>query len=102
MEKPNIKGNTEPLLDQDNSPHISGSSHRLTLGILDPERISFCDLAVEHKKKHCEIIKQKGDPGTDGNGKCMGFGRSEEDDEPCQPCKRCKHCTSYEEEAENE
>ncbi len=98
MEKLNIKTTTETPFNQDTSPHISGSSHRLTLGKLDPGRISFYDLTVEHKKKHCEIIKQKGDPGTDGNGKCMGFGRSEEDDEPCEPCKKCKYCTSYEEE----
>lgn len=73
-----------------------------SLGELDSSRIGFYDLAAEHKRKHCEIINREGDPGIDGNGKCMGFGRSEEDDEPCQPCKRCKHCTSYEKEAENE
>ncbi len=46
---------------------------------------------------NCGIIKRIGEPGRDGNGKCMGFGRADGDDEPCEPCKKCKYCTSYEE-----
>lgn len=45
---------------------------------------------------NCGIIKKYGKPGKDGDGKCMGFGRAEGDDEPCDPCKKCKYCTSYE------
>ncbi len=100
--KNKTRTNEGPISGQDTSSHTTGSSSRLTLGRLDPGRIGFYDLAAEHKRKRCEIIKQKGDPGTDGNGKCMGFGRSEDDDEPCQPCQRCKHYTSYEKEAGNE
>lgn len=102
MEKSNIKTTVETPSGRDTSTCIPGSSLHITLGELDSSRIGFYDLAAEHKRKHCEIINREGDPGIDGNGKCMGFGRSEEDDEPCQPCKRCKHCTSYEKEAENE
>lgn len=102
MEKSRIKTTVETPSGRDTSTCIPGSSLHITLGELDSSRIGFYDLAAEHKRKHCEIINREGDPGIDGNGKCMGFGRSEEDDEPCQPCKRCKYCTSYEKEAENE
>lgn len=51
---------------------------------------------------NCDVIKQNGNHGTDGDGKCMGFGRAWNDDEPCEECKKCRYCTSYEEEAENE
>lgn len=37
--------------------------------------------------ENCGIIKKWGEPGRDGNGLCMGFARSEIDDEPCEPCK---------------
>lgn len=47
---------------------------------------------------NCGIIKRIGEPDRDGDGKCMGFGRAEKDDEPCEACKKCKYCTSYEEE----
>ncbi len=50
---------------------------------------------------NCGIIKRIGEPGEDGNGKCMGFGRAQNDDEPFEPCKKCKYCTSYEEELRN-
>ena len=40
--------------------------------------------------ENCSLIKRMGEPGTDANGKCMGFGREEADDEPCEPCKRCR------------
>lgn len=47
--------------------------------------------------ENCGIIKKWGESGRDGNGLCMGFARSEIDDEPCEPCKKCKYCTSNEE-----
>ena len=47
--------------------------------------------------ENCSLIKRMGEPGTDANGKCMGFGREEADDEPCEPCKRCRFCTSADE-----
>lgn len=47
--------------------------------------------------ENCGIIKRIGEPGTDGKGKCMGFGKAWNDDEPCESCKKCKYCTSYEE-----
>lgn len=39
--------------------------------------------------ENCRIIKERGNPGT-VNGKCIGFGRSYENDEPPEACKRCK------------
>lgn len=47
--------------------------------------------------ENCKYIKRCGEPGKDANGMCMGFGRSETDDEPCEVCKRCKYCTCCEE-----
>ncbi len=38
-----------------------------------------------------------GEPGKDGNGKCMGFTRNFTDDEPCEICKKCEWCTAREE-----
>ena len=55
---------------------------------------------VENGKRtpdNCELIKRMGEPGKDTNGKCMGFGIRENDDEACESCKKCKYCTSYEE-----
>lgn len=43
---------------------------------------------------NCKYIKRCGEPGKDGNGKCLGFARSGIDDEPCRPCKQCKWCMS--------
>lgn len=45
----------------------------------------------------CRLIREMGEPGKDGNGKCMGFTRSFTDDEPCEICKKCEWCTAREE-----
>lgn len=52
--------------------------------------------------ENCSIQRRFGIAGKDGNGKCMGFARSETDDEPCEACKKCKLCTSYVEDEWNE
>jgi len=44
---------------------------------------------------NCKYIKKIGEPGRDSNGKCLGFARSEYDDEPIDVCKYCKCQTSY-------
>ena len=41
--------------------------------------------------------KKFGEAGRDGNGMCMGFSRSEIDDEPCEICKKCKLYTGNDE-----
>ncbi len=46
--------------------------------------------------KNCKYIKWHGEPGEDGNGKCLGFGKSNIDDEPIEPCKKCKYNSAYE------
>ncbi len=45
----------------------------------------------------CRLIREMGEPGKDGNGKCMGFTRNFTDDEPCEICKKCEWCTAREE-----
>ena len=46
---------------------------------------------------NCKYIKRHGEPGKYGAGKCLGFAKSETDDEPAEPCKRCKYNSAYEE-----
>lgn len=48
--------------------------------------------------ENCKYIKRCGEPGKDGDGKCLGFARSDTDDEPVEPCKKCKHNSTYEDE----
>lgn len=50
MEKSNIKTTVETPSGRDTSTCIPGSSLHITLGKLDPGRIGFYDLTVEHKK----------------------------------------------------
>lgn len=38
----------------------------------------------------------------DSDGKCLGYGKSDIDDEPCKICKNCKESTGYLEVMENE
>lgn len=47
---------------------------------------------------NCKYIKKCGEPGKDGLGKCLGFAKSDTDDEPAEPCKRCRHNSSFEDE----
>lgn len=46
--------------------------------------------------ENCSLQKRIGRAGKDGNGMCMGFGRSDTDDEPCEICKKCKLYTGNE------
>lgn len=46
--------------------------------------------------ENCSLQKRVGEAGKDGNGMCMGFGKSEIDDEPCEICKMCKLYTGNE------
>ena len=46
--------------------------------------------------ENCSLQKRTGRAGKDGNGMCMGFGRSDTDDEPCEICKKCKLYTGNE------
>ena len=46
--------------------------------------------------ENCALIKRIGmKPDTD-DGKCVGFGKSEEDDEPCEICQKCVLNNCYE------
>lgn len=48
--------------------------------------------------ENCSLIQRLGQPGKDGNGKCMGFVHGSLDDEPWEECQRCKYCASYQDE----
>jgi len=40
--------------------------------------------------KNCRLVNKYGNPGKENNGKCPGFARSYDDDEPPETCKNCK------------
>ncbi|WP_172610941.1 hypothetical protein [Eubacterium limosum] len=44
---------------------------------------------MKRTMENCSLIRKYGEPGRDGDF-CLGFGRSEADDEPCEPCKKCE------------
>lgn len=48
---------------------------------------------IERRMKACK------DPMTDENGTCMGWGKSDLDDEPIEKCKHCIACSTYDWEA---
>lgn len=49
---------------------------------------------AKRTSENCRYVRKVGSPGTDANGKCMGFAKSKEDDEPMEICKQCKCCTA--------
>jgi hypothetical protein len=51
---------------------------------------------VKRTLDNCRLIKRHGKPEQDReNGICLGFGRGENDDEPCDTCKECKLNSTY-------
>ena len=56
------------------------------------------DIMPDKTPNMATINLRMGEPGKDGNGKCMGFTRNfPQDDEPCEICKKCEWCTAREE-----
>ena len=55
--------------------------------------VEVCKKAVEKQKQKalCDSAEKYSD------GKCVGYGKSETDDEPCEMCKRCNLYTGHEE-----
>lgn len=53
--------------------------------------VEECREAVEKQKVFCDSAEKCAD------GKCVGYGKSEMDDEPCEICKRCKSYSGREE-----
>ena len=47
--------------------------------------------------EHCSLITKMGGKPTQMNGKCDGFQKSRDNDEPCDTCMKCKINTFYEE-----
>lgn len=50
--------------------------------------------------EHCGLITKMGDkdcPPKQEDGKCYGYGKSQDDDEPCEICKECKLNVFYKE-----
>ena len=43
---------------------------------------------------HCKLITEMGKP-HQANGKCDGFQKSDDNDEPCETCMNCKLNTFY-------
>lgn len=56
--------------------------------------VEECREAVEKQKVFCESAEKYAD------GKCIGYGKSEMDDEPIEMCKRCKLYIGFEESEE--
>ena len=56
--------------------------------------VEECRKAVEKQKVFCESAEKYAD------GKCVGYGKSEMDDEPIEMCKRCKSYVGFEESEE--
>lgn len=48
---------------------------------------------------NCVLIKKYWRP-RQTDGVCIGFGKSETDDEPCEVCKRCRLNSNFEQEEE--
>lgn len=47
--------------------------------------------------ENCSLVKKMGGAKPDKDGrKCVGFGKSDEDDEPCEICQNCKLNAYYE------
>lgn len=59
------------------------------------KRVMCKECRIKERIRRCSLIKKMGSAGID-NGKCLGFGKSEYDDEPCERCKRCIANTTYE------
>lgn len=51
----------------------------------------------ELKLEHCRLITEMGVKPQQQGGKCDGFQKSANDDEPCNTCMECKLNTFYEE-----
>lgn len=56
--------------------------------------VQECREAVEKQKAFCESVEKYAD------GKCIGYGKSEMDDEPIELCKRCKSYVGFDESEE--
>lgn len=61
------------------------------------EECQEMEIMSDKMPNNCRLIREMGEPGKDGNGKCMGFTRSFTDDEPYEICKKCEWCTAREE-----
>ena len=57
--------------------------------------VEECREAAEKQKVFCESAEKYAD------GKCVGYGKSEMDDEPIEMCKRCKSYVGFEEVRKN-
>lgn len=102
-----------PIAYQEKSYEVAISALREILQYREIGTVEECREAVEKQKwqkygtegqvnrmkrtyENCSLQKRIGRAGKDGNGMCMGFGRSDTDDEPCEICKKCKLYTGNE------
>lgn len=58
------------------------------------EKVVCKECRIKTRMLKCSLMKKIGQAGTD-NGKCLGFAKSEYNDEPCEKCKRCIANTGF-------
>ena len=70
---------------------IKITDDNIAMKIMAKAFIRECALRQMHSKNKvdCETAEWNA-------GKCLGYGRSEHDDEPCDECKQCPKQSSYE------
>ena len=56
--------------------------------------------ALEKQKARLELFCDRAEKTADG--KCLGYGKSEDDDELIEKCKQCEKQSSYESENDND
>lgn len=57
-------------------------------------RVVCKECRIKERMFKCGLMKKMGQAGND-NGRCLGFAKSEHDDEPCEKCKRCIAHTAF-------
>ena len=77
---------------------MSYSDLKIICDLIDKERSRRVVNGMKRTYENCSLQKKFGEAGRDGDGTCMGFSRSEIDDEPCEICKKCKLFTGNNEE----
>lgn len=55
--------------------------------------IGTAEECLEAMKNYKSIVCSSAE--KDSDGKCLGYGKSDIDDEPCKICKNCKKSTGY-------
>lgn len=65
---------------------------RAQLAVRDAEIDRLTEALEIAKRGHVDCMSAE----RQADGKCLGYGRGENDDEPCAQCSNCPQCTAYE------